>query len=109
MNVLLEYLYRDAGNNKIWGDVVFLNRRNLDVSALDADIKSALIDGEFFVAENVGLPPLCFESHDEKLDHEWHEYFSIKESRFGPNESTNRDICDFILSLSKSDGEYLQR
>lgn len=77
MNILLEYLYRDAGNNKKWGNVVFSNKFNLDFFYLEKEIKDSLIDSEFFVAEDVGLPPLLFDHHDTQLDHGWHEYSSI--------------------------------
>lgn len=103
MNVSIQYLYRDAGNNKIWGDIVFSNRINLDVSKLEIDIKNALIDGEFFVAEDVGLPSLHFDRHDAELDHGWHEYFSIEKTDNSPNDDLGRDVCDFVdmLRLSK--------
>jgi len=102
MNILVEYLYRDAGNNKIWGDVVFSNRMNLDVSVLEGDLKNALIDGDFFIAESVALPSLRFERYDEDLDHGWHEYFSIKKTENSPNDYLGRDICDFIGILRLS-------
>lgn len=102
INILVQYLYRDAGNNKIWGDVVFSNRKNLDFSVLEKGIKNSLIDGEFFVAEDVGLPSLRFEHYDEKLDHGWHEYFSIKKTANSPNDDLGRDICNFVSMLRSS-------
>jgi len=102
MNILVQYLYRDAGNNKIWSDVVFSNRMNLDVCELETNIKNALIDGEFFVAEDVGLPSLCFDRYDEELDHGWHEYFSIKKTANSPNDDLGRDICNFVNMLKLS-------
>lgn len=108
MNVLIEYLYRDAGNNKLWGDVIFSNKMNVDVARLDADIKKTLIDGEFFVAEEVFLPPLQFEKHDIELDHGWHEYFSVGVTAERPNDHLNRDICEFICML-KSSRVYIEQ
>jgi hypothetical protein len=104
MNILLEYLYRDAGNNKVWGNVVFSNSLNIQVDVLNTAIKNALIDGECFIAEEVFLPSLHFDVHDDELDHEWHEYFSIEETSAPSNDGLNRDIGDFIsrLILSKS-------
>lgn len=102
MNILIEYLYRDAGNNKIWGEVIFSNKINFDVSILEANIKNGLIDGEFFVAEDVCLPSLYFARHDEELDHGWHEYFSIKKTANRSNDYLNRDISDFIRMLKFS-------
>lgn len=102
MNVSIEYLYRDAGNNKIWGRVVFLNRTDSDVSALRAQIKDGLIEGEFFIAEDVCLPPLHFDRYDEELDHGWHEFFSAEKVAAPSNDCLNRDIGDFIAALKSS-------
>ncbi|HEY9035348.1 MAG TPA: hypothetical protein VIM96_01405 [Pseudomonadales bacterium] len=103
MNILLDYLYRDAGNNKLWGNVIFSNHLNIELATLHEDVKNALIDGEFFVAEDVFLPSLRFDFPDNDLDHGWHEYFSVKGTSELSNDSLNRDISEFIngLTLSK--------
>lgn len=100
MNIAFEYLYRDAGNNKIWGEVIFRNTNNIDVLLLDTKIKNALIDKEFFVASQIGLPTLQFENYDEELDHDWHEYSTVKETKSNPTDNADRDICDFIEFMS---------
>lgn len=99
MNILMEYLYRDAGNNKVWGNVIFSNPLNIDAAVLHESIKNALIDGEFFVAEDVFLPVLRFSSLDDELDHGWHEYFSVKTTSALSNDALDRDISEFIRSL----------
>jgi len=99
VNVCLEYLYRDAGNNKQWGAVVFKNTNDVDLCILENKIKSALIDGEFFLAEKVGLPPLKFHHHIEELDHGWHEYFVVRQTIETANDKYERDIGDFIEEL----------
>jgi hypothetical protein len=107
MNILLEYLYRDAGNNKIWGEVIFSNKMSHDVSILEAKIKDGLIDGEFFVAEDVDLPSLQFPHHDKELDHGWHEYFSVKEIGDCSGECLNGDVGDFVRKLEESLGRVV--
>lgn len=102
MNVSIEYLYRDAGNNKLWGCVVFSNKTDSDISALRAQIKGGLIEGEFLVAEDVGLPPLHFDRYDNGLDHGWHEFFSAEKVAAPSNDCLNRDIGDFIVALKLS-------
>ncbi|HEY9136482.1 MAG TPA: hypothetical protein VIM85_11910 [Pseudomonadales bacterium] len=103
MNILMEYLYRDAGNNKIWGNVIFSNHLNVEAVVLHEDMRHALIDGEFFIAEDVFLPSLRFDIHDDELDHGWHEYFSVTEVAEPSNDGLSRDIGQFInrLILSK--------
>lgn len=99
MNILFEYLYRDAGNNKVWGEVVFTNKFNIDVTAIDESLKSGLIEGEFFVAKDIGIPSLQFGDHDEDLDHGWHEYFSVMKTADAANDYLDRDISVFIKIL----------
>ena len=98
MNVILEYLYRDSGNNKVWGEALFSNKSNLNRDDLLKIIRNKLIDGEFFVAEKVGLTPLYFEKCDYELDHGWHEFFDIKPSD-AKFESCKKDIMQFIENL----------
>ena len=98
MKVLFEYLYRDAGNNKIWGETYFSNKDDICRDDLLRKIKSKLIDGEFFVAEKVGIHRLHFAKFDHELDHGWHEFFDIRlfDDQLG---SSERDIAEFLDAL----------
>ncbi|HUX64909.1 hypothetical protein [Sulfuricella sp.] len=52
---LFEYLYRDASNYKAWGQLLLSGQiRPADIAAL----RSTLDSGEYFVAEQVGVPGL---------------------------------------------------
>lgn len=99
MNVGFEYLYRDAGNNKIRGFVVFSNRANRGIEFLERKIKSYLIDGEFFPACSDLLPALRFHRYDDSLDHGWLEYSGMEVSAEGVNDCQNRDVEDFLDQL----------
>lgn len=103
MNVLVEYLYRDAANYKSWGEVVFTNESELDLLTIDTRIRAALIDGEFFVAETAGVPVLYFEIRDEELDHQWHEYSAVKESNERVTGNAARDVSEFIAALKSTE------
>ena len=98
MNVVVEYLYRDAGNNKVWGEALFSNKYGLERIHILSKIKNKLIDGEFFVAEKAGIDSLHFERYDQELDHGWHEFFDVKPSdnQFGAH---GKDIAEFIGAL----------
>ena len=92
------YLYRDAGNHKLWGEILLTNRKNLDVRCAAQTIRSVLIDGEFFVAEDLGIPVLRFEQRDSDLDHGWHEFHSL-EAAPAHRSSPPRDLADFLREL----------
>jgi len=99
MNVIFEYLYRDAGNFKNWGEVIFSNRNNLDVYYLEKDIRKSILDGEFFNASKVNLPNLRFQNYIDKLDLEWNEFYEISSSNEKPNDKYERDIREFVTAL----------
>lgn len=77
---IFEYMYRDGGNWKTHGALLL---------AGEADDASKLIekfcepDG-LFVAEQVGVPSLCFEHFDScgegpsDLDHAYHEFTGLR-------------------------------
>jgi hypothetical protein len=81
MTTAFEYRYRDASNYKASGRIL-LNGRLSDVGR--ALIIDSLEDGEFFVAEQVGIPPLyeaLYQLSDGPTedDHGWHEFVAFTE------------------------------
>src|SRR5690606_5386634 len=79
MNIRFNYLYRDAGNYKQYGLVVFSNPHNLPLREVEQSIRSALIDGELFNDSRWQLPDLREQEWDDEMDHDWHEFESVKE------------------------------
>jgi len=47
MNIRFEYLYRDAGNFKNWGEIIFSNKNNYDADYLEKQVRAVLIDKGF--------------------------------------------------------------
>ena len=77
---VFEYLYRDAGNWKSWGQLLLVGEANaVEISSLRARFES----GEFFIAEQLGVPTLFQEFRDQyggptQDDHSWHEFAGIR-------------------------------
>lgn len=70
MNTVIEYLYRDAGNNKVWNEAVIngcLSQEQIDI------VCSSLEDGVYFIPRFVGFPEERFDSYDCELDHAFFE------------------------------------
>ncbi len=58
---VFDYLYRDGSNYKAWGSLLLSGEStHEDVTAL----KECLESGEYFVAEQVGIPPVYKELWD---------------------------------------------
>jgi len=81
---VFEYLYRDAGNFKAWGELLLEGRlEDADLSLLHSRFEN----GEHFIAEQIGVPTLyealwqqCRSGPSEEMDHVWHEFSSIREA-----------------------------
>ncbi len=93
-NIKFEYLYRDAGNYKQYGQVTLKNITNLNVTAATAIIRSKLIDSEFFYPEKVGVPKIEVYDFNDEIDHEWYEF--IKFSSTNEDSTEDIDITNFL-------------
>ena len=77
---VFEYQYRDGGNYKAWGSVLLEgDASSVDVNALQERLES----GEFFIAEQVGVPAVYrdlweFSGGPTEDDHVWHEFREIR-------------------------------
>ncbi len=99
MNIRLEYQYRDAGNFKNWGEIVFSNPRSLAPEVVTQMAEEVLIDREFFVASSARVPDLHFPDWNPDLDHDWHKMVTFRSTDEAPNDPEQRTIEDFVTSL----------
>jgi len=79
---IFEYLYRDADNFKVFGEILLLGRVTDDN---EDEIRSLLAYEEVFVAEQVGLPVLYpqlwkFSNGPTRADHAFHEFVKLREA-----------------------------
>ncbi len=86
-------MYRDGGNYKQYGEVIFSNDTNLGLSFIDEHIKNHLIDQLFFYPHQLGLKDLRYFPWDSGLDHMFHEYVEIEETA-EPAKGT--DVAEFL-------------
>jgi hypothetical protein len=76
-----DYMYRDAGNFKAFGTIILEGQ----LSAADQElIRSHLSSREFFIAEQVCVPPLYQELYRwsggaTDSDHCWHEFVGFRD------------------------------
>ncbi|HTA83258.1 MAG TPA: hypothetical protein VK783_10005 [Bacteroidia bacterium] len=97
-NIKFNYLYRDAGNYKLFDEVIFSNPKNIPLNKIENIIKVHLMDGMYFDPQEWGIPLLEFPEYDEELDHDWHEFESIE---ITTEEATDyRTISQFLKQIS---------
>ena len=99
MNIRFEYLYRDAGNFKKWGDVVFSNPRGITPEAATKMAEEALIDSNYFAATKAGVPDLHFPDYNEQLDHGLHEMHGFFPTNETPTDREDRTVEEFVRSF----------
>jgi len=100
MNTRFLYLYRDAGNNKARGSVVFAGSpRSGDLARLLRAFEAST----YFVAEQIDLPVLyLFESgygFDSGLDHCYHEFENLGLTVGPPSDA--RTVQEFIAQIER--------
>jgi hypothetical protein len=97
-NIKFNYLYRDAGNFKVWGCEVFSNPDLLELKTIEDRIRTALIDGEFFDPKKWGLKRLKHDDWIPELDHTWNEFESIEITNEAP--TVDLTVTSFLNAIS---------
>lgn len=92
-NIKIHYLYRDAGNFKQYGDVVFSNARSLPYGVIHERLLKKCIEGDSFVPAVWGVPVLYAYAFDPQIDHEWHTFTGVEET---VEEATMGDIEELL-------------
>ncbi|MBU1107337.1 MAG: hypothetical protein KKB51_11760 [Candidatus Riflebacteria bacterium] len=83
MNTRISYQYRDASNYKLFNEIVIAGELNF------SELEPFLIDGQFFVPEELYIPRLSFENSNED-DHDWHEIIKLELCDDPPDSGINK-------------------
>lgn len=103
-NIRFAYMYRDASNYKLHGEVILSNEKQLAVEEIEKQIRSLLNEGEYFIARQVHLEERFFDVVNDD-DHPWHEVVVVEATNdptFDPVPEHKRDIADFLADLEKA-------
>jgi hypothetical protein len=100
--IKLNYLYRDYGNYKEYGFVVFRNPNNLSIEKVETEIRNRLLDETWFLHFQWNLPDLHFEKTDFEQDHPFHEFESL-EAIADVENPIDSAIEEFLQQIKKSD------
>ncbi|MEL7720093.1 hypothetical protein AAG604_12595 [Citromicrobium bathyomarinum] len=96
---VFEYVYRDGGNYKAFGEIWLSGTLTADDRS---GLTSALECGEFFIAEQVGVPTLYsvledFDGSNED-DHTWHAFVGLRDEATLPDAVAVWDEAANILA-----------
>lgn len=102
LNVMFSYMYRDAGNFKQYGEVIFANPGQLPRQPAEEAIRRVLIDGQFFVPTNWSIPLIYGFAFDPDRDHSWYEYTELSCTEAPPTDE--RTLQQFLEMLRPKPG-----
>ena len=97
-NIKFNYLYRDAGNYKSWGEIIFANSDNMLINEIEKRLKKAFDQEIYFIADQINVGSLFYEEIMDD-DHCYHEYYSIEFSEKETSDPLNRTIKIFIEQI----------
>ena len=93
---VFEYFYRDASNYKAWGSLIL---RGIATEHDTQTLRRRFDSGEFFIAEQLGIPALYAELHElsggqTEDDHVWHTFHGLRK------ENSEDDITKVFDTVS---------
>jgi hypothetical protein len=99
--VRFNYLYRDAANYKEWGSIDFTNPEKLALKEIERRLREDFVQGELFIAHQVGLPELLFYANDPitEDDHCYHEFHSVEAIETTTTEAPEQSISEFLSTI----------
>jgi len=102
-NTKFNYLYRDAGNYKKWGSVVFANPDGLTLDSIRWALQSAFLQDGLFIAEQIRLRDVFFfaEGNTTSDDHCFHEFDGVEATLEVPHDKHSRTIGQFIVECQR--------
>ena len=101
-NTKVEYLYRDASNNKVRNCTVI--RGMISTEQINT-IMGCLYDGEYFIPRQVGLPEERFSDFTED-DHPWFELSKFSFSHTDRKPSTDMGADEFVRKFIEAKNNW---
>lgn len=105
-SIKFNYLYRDAGNYKLFDSIIFANNDSMNLEYIELIISKNLIEGDYFVPEKWNVPRLSFGNYSPELDHDYHEFESIELTDEIP--SGTYDISEFLVTFNTAPSDLHQ-
>jgi hypothetical protein len=102
-NVEFAYLYRDGGNYKKWGRVVFSNPDRLNSDSLEVEVRLAFLKDGLFIAGQIRVPEVFLYTGGQLSfdDHCYHELDGLRQTAAAANDAHRRSISGFLVEVNR--------
>ncbi len=103
-NLEFRYVYRDGGNHKKWGKVVFSNPDRLEVGSVENELRRAFLEDGLFIASQILVSAVFLYSEGELSldDHCYHELARVGPTSESADDSHRRSISEFLTEVNQA-------
>lgn len=100
-NIQFIYLYRDGGNHKKWGSVVFPNPDQLDSISVKEQLQRAFLEDGLFIASQIRVPEVFLYAGGGLSfdDHCYHELGSVRPTAERADDMHGRTVNEFLAEV----------
>lgn len=102
-NIRFNYLYRDGGNFKFWGEVIFANPKRLSLKGVETRLNRAFLPDGLFIASQIAIPekfPFPKVAINQN-DHCFHEFDCIETCTGNTTDSLERSVSEFLEEVER--------
>ena len=102
-NIEFSYLYRDGGNYKKWGRVVFSNIDELNSESVERELRQAFLEDGLFIASQIRVPEVFLYSVGKfsSDDHCYHEFNCVRQTASRADDTHRRSIGEFLAEITQ--------
>jgi hypothetical protein len=102
-NVAFVYLYRDGGNHKKWGRVVFSDPDRLIDDSVEEKLRLAFLQDGMFIALQIRVPEMFLYASGKFSfdDHCYHEFDSVRATLDVVDDALGRSITQFLAEVTQ--------
>jgi hypothetical protein len=100
-NVEFSYLYRDGGNYRRFGRVVFSNSEQIKSVAIQQALTEAFLEEGLFIADQIRVPQVFLFANGQLSfdDHCYHEFDAVRATDEQPSDLHKRTISEFVAEV----------
>ena len=102
-NIEFRYTYRDGGNYKKRGSVVFSNPDQLDNGSVESALRHAFLEDGLFIASQIRVPEVFLFAGGtfSSDDHCFHEFDRVRSTTNRADDTHGRSIGEFLREVSR--------
>lgn len=101
--IKFNYLFRDCGNYKYWGEVVLQNDSDQPLEIVEAEIREKLDCDCYFLPSEFRFPTLFFDGagYRVEIENAFYELHCLEATDEEPNDIHGRTLTQFLSEIKE--------